>query len=225
MTFIATLKSKIASKQMLDHPFYQRWNRGELSKEELQNYAREYYHFTLAFPTFVSGVHANCDDITVRQALLENLIEEERGPENHPELWLRFCDALGVDRDEVKSSEPSDKTRHLIDVMRNLTRDGSVHEGLAALYAYESQIPAVAQSKIDGLEKFYEIKAARDISFFTVHRHADVLHSQTSEELMTSMCDSKEMRDEASHATEAALSAMYEFLDGVNSNAMAAVVN
>jgi pyrroloquinoline-quinone synthase len=225
MEFITTLQDRVRSRHMLDHPFYQRWNNGELTKEELQNYAREYYHFTLAFPTFVSGVHANSSDIAIRQALLENLIEEERGPENHPELWLRFCEALGLDRHEVKASSPSEKTEELIDVMRTLTHDGEVHEGLAALYAYESQIPAVAQSKIDGLAKHYDMTADRDIQFFTVHKIADVYHSQTSEELMTTLCDDEAKRGEATNSVEVTLQAIYGFLDGVNVNATCTMVN
>ena len=177
----------------------------------------------MAFPTFVSGVHSNSTDMNVRQALLENLIEEERGAENHPELWLRFCDALGLDRDDVRSSEASDKTRELIDVMRGLTRDGEVHEGLGALYAYESQVPAVAVSKIKGLAEFYDIKGDRDVQFFSVHAEADVLHAQTSESLVTTMCDDARKRDEATNAVEVTLNALYTFLDGVNANASCAV--
>jgi pyrroloquinoline-quinone synthase len=37
--------------------------------------------------------------------LLDNLIEEEKGSENHPELWLRFAEGLGFDRDSVESSK------------------------------------------------------------------------------------------------------------------------
>ena len=97
-------------------------------------------------------MHAHTDDVAIRQYLLENLIEEERGPENHPELWLRFCDALGVDRDEVTVDVRQRRhARELIDSMRTLARSEKLHEGLAALYAYESQIPAVAKAKIDGL--------------------------------------------------------------------------
>src|SRR5438067_12177569 len=98
MTVINSLDDQIAAKRMLDHPFYQRWSAGTLSPEELREYARQYYHYALAFPTFLSAMHAQCDDLATRQAILENLIEEERGADNHPELWLRFCEALGLDR-------------------------------------------------------------------------------------------------------------------------------
>src|SRR5687768_2328554 len=171
------LDARIADKHLLDHPFYQRWTCGTLTKEELQDYARNYFHYAMAFPTFISAMHQQTEDIAVRQLLLENLIEEERGDENHPELWLRFCESLGLDRETVKSGTANDATRTLIATMKSLARDGALHEGLAALYAYESQIPAVAKAKIEGLAKNYAISADRDVAFFRVHMDADVVHS------------------------------------------------
>jgi pyrroloquinoline-quinone synthase len=206
------LDSRIASKHLLNHTFYQRWSAGTLTREELREYARQYWHFTLAFPTFVSNLHAQCDDLPTRQALLENLIEEERGPENHPELWLRFCETLGLDRGDVTASTPNASTRALVDEMRSLAREGALHEGLASLYAYESQIPAVATAKIEGLQKFYDISAP---AFFSVHQEADVHHSATSRALLAQLCDSPAKEAEAEHATQRTLDALYGFLDSV----------
>lgn len=218
-----TLDTRIAEQRLLDHPFYQRWTAGTLSRTELADYARNYYHYALAFPTFLSGMHAHTEDIATRQLLLENLIEEERGPENHPELWLRFCEALGIDRSEVEGGTPNEATRRLIDCLRGFARNGELHEGLAALYAYESQIPAVAKAKIAGLAEWYGIDAPRDIAFFSVHQEADVLHSETSRELLEKLCDRAEKREQAVAATGQTLDALYGFLDSVTAPAEAMV--
>jgi pyrroloquinoline-quinone synthase len=215
---VQTLDASIASRHLLDHPFYQRWTEGTLTPEELREYARQYFHYAMAFPTFVSAMHAQTEDIAVRQMLLENLIEEERGPENHPELWLRFCEALGLDREEVKSGLANNATRGLIATMKSLARDGALHEGLAALYAYESQIPAVAKAKIEGLAKNYAISAERDIAFFSVHMDADVVHSQTSRDLLRDLCNTPEKAAQANAAATSTLQALYGFLDSVTAN-------
>jgi len=215
---VQTLDARIASRHLLDHTFYQRWTCGTLTREELRDYAGQYFHYAMAFPTFVSAMHANADDLATRQLLLENLIEEERGPENHPELWLRFCESLGLDRDDVKSGTPNEATRHLIATMKSLARDGALHEGLAALYAYESQIPAVAKAKIEGLAKWYGISADRDIAFFSVHMDADVHHSQTSREILRDLCTTTEKSAEAERAASRTLDALYGFLDSVTAN-------
>lgn len=212
---IQTLDDRIASRHLLDHPFYQRWTAGTLTREELRDYAGQYFHYAMAFPTFISAMHAQTEEIAVRQMLLENLIEEERGAENHPELWLRFCESLGLDREEVKRGTANDATRTLCATMKSLARDGALHEGLAALYAYESQIPAVAKAKIDGLAKNYGISSDRDVAFFSVHMEADVLHSQTSRDLLRGLCSDDEKSAQAERAASRTLDALYGFLDSV----------
>lgn len=216
----SVLEAVISARHLLDHPFYQRWSAGELALDELREYAKQYWHFTHAFPTFVSGIHANATEIPVRQLLLENLIEEERGPENHPELWLRFCESLGLDRTEVEASEPSEATRGTIATMRALTRDGATHQGLAALFAYESQVPAVAKAKIDGLAKWYGIDDPRGIAFFSVHEEADVHHARTAIEILERACDDEAKRGEAAAAAQKTVDALYRFLDGVTAPMM-----
>ena len=215
---VSSLDQEVQQRHLLNHEFYQRWSAGELSRPELEEYARQYYHYALAFPTFLSGMHAHTEDIVVRQYLLENLIEEERGPENHPELWLRFCEALGLDRSDVASATPNASTVALIESMRTFARSEGLHEGLAALYAYESQIPAVAKAKIDGLAAWYGITEPRDVAFFSVHMTADVLHSATARTLLEQLCDTPEKSEESRAATASTLEKLYEFLDAVTVN-------
>lgn len=215
---VSTLDARIASRHLLDHPFYQRWTCGTLTREELRDYAAQYFHYAMAFPTFVSAMHAHTDDLPTRQLLLENLIEEERGADNHPELWLRFCESLGLDREEVRRGAANEATRHLIATMKSLARDGALHEGLASLYAYESQIPAVAKAKIEGLAKWYGISGDREVAFFSVHMNADVAHSETSRSILRNLCDTADKSAQAEHAAGRTLDALYGFLDSVTAN-------
>jgi pyrroloquinoline-quinone synthase len=208
---LATLDSMIAERSLLKHPFYQDWTAGTLSRERLQNYAVEYYPHVAAFPRYLSAIHSRCADIATRQAILENLIEEERGPENHPELWLRFAEAIGVARERVLGATPSTSGADLVRAFSELAQ--SVSSGLAALYAYESQIPAVATAKIDGLRCFYGITDERGLAFFTVHEKADVWHARTGAELIARHCSSDRDRELAIDAADRALSALWSMLD------------
>ncbi|MBI4571653.1 MAG: iron-containing redox enzyme family protein, partial [Chloroflexi bacterium] len=115
----------IEERSLLKHPFYQAWQRGELTLDALRYYAGQYYHHVLAFPQYVSAAHANCPDQGDRQELLENLIEEERGDENHPELWLRFGEALGLSREAMVQTAPFPNTTHLVETYRRVTQRGS----------------------------------------------------------------------------------------------------
>jgi pyrroloquinoline-quinone synthase len=214
-TFAGELHQAIKQHSMLEHPFYQAWNAGQLNRSVLGQYAKQYYAHVRAFPTYVSAVHSRCQDLSIRQTLLENLIEEERGPENHPELWLRFAEGLGVEREQVRNAELLPATADSIACFRSLTQSEDYREGLATLYAYESQIPAVARTKREGLKNFYGIEDPGTVSFFTVHENIDVLHQQSELEILTRNCDSSESRTRAIAAASKGAAALWTFLDGV----------
>lgn len=178
---LETIDNEIAAKHLLKHPFYLAWARGELSKDALTDYAKQYYHHVAAFPTYLSAVHANCDDQPTRRQILQNLIDEEAGSPNHPEFWKQFAGALGAnDVDAAMESE----TRNLVDTFRSVCRDESTADGLAALYAYESQIPAICESKIDGLKKHYGFNDPKGYEYFSVHIEADKEHSAAEREML-----------------------------------------
>src|SRR5438874_4512164 len=129
------IDNDIAEKHLLKHPFYLAWTRGELSREALTDYARQYYHHVAAFPTYLSAVHAKCDDQPTRKQILRNLIDEEAGSPNHPELWKQFASALGVNDVDLATSGKQAETNNLINTFRSVCGDKPTAEGLAALYA------------------------------------------------------------------------------------------
>jgi len=211
---LVTLNARIQERHLLTHPFYQAWSAGTLSLHALQEYSKQYYHHVDAFPTYVSAVHANCPSLPVRQQLLENLIEEERGTDHHPELWLRFAEALGVQRDDVLASAPLPETTALVQTFQRLTRTSSYQTGIAALLAYEAQVPEVAAAKIAGLKQFYGINDQRGLAFFQVHLQADRVHAETARQILQEHLK-EENKDEVVTACEHALAALWEMLDGV----------
>jgi pyrroloquinoline-quinone synthase len=212
---IAALDSLTAEMSLLKHPFYQQWTAGTLPLERLRNYAVQYYQHVAAFPRYLSGIHARCEDLTTRQALLENLIDEERGSDNHPELWLRFAEALGVPRAAVAAAETLPATRALVDTFTHLTQDQPLSAGLAALYVYESQIPAVAETKIDGLRRFYGITDSDGLRFFNVHREADPYHAQAVAQMVERYTPTHDDQQLALEAARTALAAVWSTLDAV----------
>lgn len=211
---LSTLETRIQARHLLTHPFYQAWSAGTLSLSALQEYSKQYYRQVEAFPAYVSAVHANCPLLPVRQQLLENLLEEERGAENHPELWLRFAEALGVHREEVATAAPLPATSALVETFRTLTRERSYLAGVTALLAYEAQVPEVAVTKIDGLKRFYGVTDQRGLAFFQVHVHADRYHAETGWQILREHL-TPEQAEEVLNSCEQALNALWGMLDGV----------
>lgn len=213
------LQSVVEQKHLLKHPFYIAWTEGKLTREHLKHYAIQYFQNVLAFPTYVSAVHFNTPhvgtSIAMRQEILENLIEEERGSQNHPALWQRFAEALGATEAELTETAALPTTENLISTFRHLCLNSPFYAGLAALYAYESQIPAVATTKIDGLQRFYGMTNPQEYRFFTVHQSADEYHSETELNLIEQYADTPEKQAEVLDVAAQAADALWQFLDGV----------
>ncbi len=214
-TLRAKLEEKIQQKHMLASPFYARWQQGQLSRGELQGYVKEYYQFEKEFPRFISALHSRCEDIEMRQHLLDNLIDEERGADNHPELWLRFAEGLGVSREDMKAHFHSDETEHLVRVFRKHVTSSNPIDGLAALYAYERQQPDIARTKMDGLRCFYNISDEPTVAFFKAHQSYDVFHAETEITLLSKLCKDSDSEARAIAVAEETLNALYDFLDGI----------
>jgi len=213
--FLKKLDETIARHSLLEHPFYQLWNEGKLTKDMLAEYSKQYYAHVKSFPVYLSAVHSRCDDAEVRQLLLENLIEEEHGEDNHPELWLRFAAGLGVDRSDVRSAEQITETRESVETFKTLTTSDQFVEGVAALYAFESQVPEIARSKREGLAKFYNLSAPETVSYFSVHEQADVEHREAEQKILAEHCTTAKSQEQALNAAERSAKAMWHFLDGV----------
>jgi pyrroloquinoline-quinone synthase len=225
MKFERGMNEAIMQYSMLKHPFYKAWSEGKLSQPILREYAKQYYAHVLAFPTYVSAVHSRCEGLSTRQMLLENLIEEERGDENHPELWLRFAEGLGVAREDVLQAELLSSTRASVQRLKSLTQSMDYREGLAALYAYESQIPAVARTKREGLRSYYGIQDSRSISFFNVHESIDLVHQQVEMKILDDQCKTRAEQDRAIAAAEESAKSLWNFLDGVTAAYASSRVN
>ncbi len=211
---IEEIDARVAGQHLLQHPFYQAWSRGELSMEALRDYAAQYYHHVAAFPTYLSAVHAQTEDAGVRRQILTNLMDEEAGSPNHPELWLRFAESLGLDREAVKNGAQRPETRKLIADFRSCCRERGTGAGLAALYAYESQIPAVSEKKIEGLKQYYGFTNPADYAYFAVHIEADREHAAVEAAQIAQVVDDSQ-RAVALESVGEVLAGLYGLLSGV----------
>src|ERR1700761_4156693 len=137
--FLAALEQRIARYDLLCHPYYKAWTAGELTRDDLREYAADYYQHVAAFPTYLSAFHSRLEDGDMRRCVLRNLFEEEIDGRAHSELWLDFAQGMGADRQEVRKRRPLPEVDELIAEFRRVSREGSRAEALAAFYAYESQ--------------------------------------------------------------------------------------
>jgi pyrroloquinoline-quinone synthase len=127
---------------------------------------------------------------------------------------LRFAEGIGVTRDEVESAAPNAATQALLDTYGRATREAPVAAGVAAVYAYEAQVPRVAHAKIDGLREHYGIDGGPALEFFEVHSELDVEHSAAERHIVAGA--SSDDAEEIIEATAEALDAWWDFLTAVD---------
>src|SRR5437588_868158 len=158
--FAASLEERIHKHDLLCHPFYKAWSAGKLTRDDLRAYAEDYYPHVEAFPGYLAQLGVRLEEGELRRAVLANMTDEEgrEDPSGEPErshskLWLDFVEGMGGNR--VSKRQPVGEVRTLIEWFQNVASEGTPEEALAAFYAYESQVPRVAQEKDRGLKDLY----------------------------------------------------------------------
>ena len=174
---------------VLKHPFYSRWERGELSAGELAHYAGQYRHavVALADAAATAGEHA----------------EEEAA---HVDLWDDFARAAGGDPEASAAPE----TRACAEAWRT----GDELESLAVLYAVESAQPAISATKLTGLLERYGFEDGRATAYFSVHSTRDVDHAREVREELEPRATPDDV-DRLVAVAERALRGNWTLLDGV----------
>lgn len=226
--FFEELDARVAKYDLLCHPFYKAWSAGQLTRSDLREYAKDYFHHVEAFPAYLGTFANRLENAGLRRAVLANKRDEEgidlagnQGERSHADLWLDFAEGMGAERD-LAAHAPLAEVTQLIGFFERMASEAAPEEALAAFYAYESQVPRVAQEKARGLRERYSADE-KTCSYFTLHATADIYHSQVWKQQLAKQL-APENAERALDAAEAAAKALWKVLDGMEARrtAMAA---
>jgi pyrroloquinoline-quinone synthase len=186
MDVIAEIDAARERWNVLEHPFYTRWEQGDLTREELARYAGEYRHAVVAL---------------ARAARTARLHADEEA--QHIALWDEFASALGAE-----AREPLPQTRCCATAWSAAQNE----DGAAAiLYAIEAGQPAISQTKLRGLVEHYGFdEESPAVEYFAVHGERDREHAAEARTALEGSEDARLVR-----LAEAALAANWALLDGV----------
>ncbi|MFZ0136600.1 MAG: iron-containing redox enzyme family protein [Candidatus Sulfotelmatobacter sp.] len=225
--FFEQLEASIAGYDLLCHPFYKAWAAGELTRNDLREYARHYYHHIEAFPCYLAEFALRLDEGELRRAVLANMCDEKgagggSGKDSvpHSELWLDFAEGMGARRD-MRWHLPVVEVRNLIRYFHCLASEGTPEEALAGFYVYESQVPRIAREKERGLREMYgaDDKAC---GYFAVHTTADVHHAKVwRKQLENRLAVHPEAARAALNAAENTAKLLWQALDGIEAARLA----
>ncbi|HET9060870.1 MAG TPA: iron-containing redox enzyme family protein [Acidimicrobiales bacterium] len=172
-------RSALDGKRLLSHPFYQRWEKGEVGVGELSAYAAQYRHFERFLPEFLGALAESLPPGGAREMVAANLADELGDPIPHVELLERFAGAVGA-----PDAAPSPAMNALIALYKESLAEGAA-QGLAAFAAYECQSAEVAATKAEGLRNNYGLDE-HGVSFWAHHAKADVTHAEWALEALAS---------------------------------------
>jgi pyrroloquinoline-quinone synthase len=219
--FFERLEASIGRYDLLGHPFYRAWSAGELSREDLREYARHYYHHVQAFPSYLAEFALRLEEGELRRAALANMADEKgiaggsgKQAVPHAELWLDFAEGMGSRRD-MHWHLPVKQIGELMRYFHSVASEGTPEQALAAFYVYESQVPRIAKEKERGLREMYGADD-KTCGYFAVHATADIYHSNVwREQLERRVAADGEKADGALDAGENAAWMLWQALDGI----------
>jgi pyrroloquinoline-quinone synthase len=225
--FFEQLEARIAKYDLLCHPFYRAWAAGELTRDDLRDYARHYYHHVNAFPSYLAELAVRLDDGDLRRAVLANMCDEKgmagvagREAVPHSDLWLDFAEGMGASRD-MHWHLPVSQMQDLMRYFHSIASEGTPEEALAAFYAYESQVPRVASEKERGLREMYGADD-KTCGYFSLHATADIYHSNIWRKQLEQRVEvDSEAAEGALEAAESAARMLWQALDGIEAARMA----
>ncbi|HYM79688.1 MAG TPA: iron-containing redox enzyme family protein [Candidatus Dormibacteraeota bacterium] len=219
--FFNRLDACIAKYDLLCHPFYKAWSAGHLTRDDLREYAQDYYHHVEAFPSYLAALGMRLEEGELRRAVLANMCDE-KGVEGgkgthaipHSDLWLDFAEGMGSSRN-LDWHSPVPEIRQLIRYFQRVSGERQPEEALAAFYAYESQVPRIAKEKELGLREMYGADD-KTCGYFALHATVDVYHAQVWRGLLEKrMAANPEAADAALDAAENAARMLWQALDGI----------
>ena len=192
MNLIECLDEARTRWNLLEHPFYRRWERGELTTPELAFYAGEYRHAVVAL---------------ARTAAVGGSPAHAREEAAHVALWDEFAAALDAPLDRP----PTPETQACADAW---TASEPI-EAASIMYAVEAGQPDIAATKLAGLTEHYGFEdSAPGTAYFSVHSQRDHAHAREARGLLEASASPADT-ERLVGAGERALEANWKLLDAV----------
>src|SRR5437870_6225331 len=219
--FVEGLRAMIdAGRAFGRHPLWRRIAEGWLPRPCLRPFAVQFFLQVREFPRAVSALHSSCPDARERVELAESLYEEETGRisgcnVSHPELFVRFGEAVGVPRRAMVAGVPLPATAALIEWFEHSTRELPFIEGAAATnLAAEGQVPGAFGPFARALAQHYG--CTRDqVAFWDVDEHADREHSAVGDHVVVRLATTAALEAAVRRAVARSLDLWWRFFDGI----------
>ncbi|MCW2950015.1 MAG: pqqC, pyrroloquinoline-qui synthase, partial [Thermoleophilia bacterium] len=85
------------------HPFHQRMNAGELTRDELARWVANRFAYQQVIPRKDAAILANCDEQSIRRDWISRITDHDGSADRAGGIqsWIQLAEAIGVPRDEL----------------------------------------------------------------------------------------------------------------------------
>lgn len=174
---------KMTNHPFRTHPFFTALAAGRVPRPVVHRWAQQFYPWLASVPIAMAERFANCpmdpENDPYRRLILDQLVEEAGDPKGkepgHPELWLRFCEGLGLDRPSVLGAEQLPGTMVAIDDFLFTNRAHTFF--VSAAGSSEPPNVELCARLLPAFRTHYRVPEEK-LEYYRLHVTADVEHSE-----------------------------------------------
>ena len=176
------------AKHSRNHPFFEKWARGELTPEQTAIYCTQHYHYVSDYLDWMAYEASQVPHRDAKAFLYENLGDEENPDDRHLDMLKDYVGASGLPRDCVDDYRVLPSTEGLQNWGWRVVYQRRWQAALAAMFVgLESQFLGICEKVVPALREHYGYApGAREIRFFEEHIEADALHGSKGLALVSS---------------------------------------
>ncbi len=192
---------KMGQHPFRTHPFFDRIERGDAPRELIHRWAAQFYPWLACVPIAMAERFSRCPWEArfdpYRKMILDQLLEEAGDPKGkepgHPELWLRFCEGLGLPRATIHATAPLPSTLVAMDDFLYLNREAPFF--VSAGGSSEPPNVELCARLLPAFRKHYGVGEPA-LTYYTLHVTADEDHSRWVNQMVADFAKTPEVRKE-----------------------------
>jgi pyrroloquinoline quinone (PQQ) biosynthesis protein C len=185
MAFYQEMRNIVLGHRAINNSYLDRFKNGDLTDEDLEEFATEFYNFARFFPRILMSQLVNTEDERVADELTKVLYSELGDGQTrlrHELLYRDFLRSIGIDVHRAMSRPMLPSTRAYIEGMEQLYRDGNHAKALGASFGLENMAITMWDHLIPGLTYLKTNRYPHmDLTYFTFHRQLESTHEEAME--------------------------------------------
>jgi pyrroloquinoline-quinone synthase len=193
------VRYKMANHPFKTHPFFDQLERGEVPRPIVHRWVTQFYPWLACVPLAMAERFARCSWEAkydpFRRMILDQLVEEAGDPKGkepgHPELWLRFCEGIGLSRAKVLEATVLPSTLVAMDDFLYINRESPFY--VSAGGSSEPPNVELCARLLPSFRDHYHVDDAH-LTYYTLHVTADEDHSRWVGEMVAAFASTPEIR-------------------------------